>query len=717
MSIESIFASVIEPKMGSINGKTISPTNHVTSDAIVLDKDWVKIAFMVSDADIGDSTDITNRYWSSASAKFTDGRLGCNIGINPRPQWTRYADLRVKGRVTDRNTVSVSNVSGNYGMGRAYSEGIDDPAQKIFLRFGVPKFNSLTDYLFNAFDREMTIMARTGRAPTAWYKVSKIVGTAFAFTAFPLLTITVEAGKAIRWLMGRGTSKFFTLKPTMHFYWSTVNTMVRHHAVTTGIIRKVLDTDNQQRLGKPYKLDVSQMEDLHALMPDVFSPDTGFDCYALANKAQRLANHLFAIDYEKLNNGTATDFEGYLKRDNSGTGRHSTNISTERSQPTLEAWFNKLVMFGDYYTAPDIAGKTDDGKSSSTQNETDPRVDPASKDHQQRKEGGYLDNFAEYADAEWRDGSQFAVFRVDHTGSIGESFGNSTAESSLQQKLNGISSEFREARFSLAEGNIVGGVVGEIGKKVTEVGLGLLDGISLGFAGLVPGLGGSGYMDIPKHWQSSVAQLPRGQYTIQLISPYNNPISRMINIWIPFYMLLAGAIPRSTGKQSYTSPFYCQLYDRGRLQSRLAMIESMTVTRGTSNLAFDTRGQALAIDVSISVVDLSTIMHMPMSSGGVLETDMTMDDDNIAADYLNVLAGMDIYSQIYPIPRAQLKLTERLASMKQKATSPAFHASLFKNSVEDGFINDITLGLSGIASRGMSGLVRGSAAAAGDNTQ
>ena len=68
-------------------------------------------------------------------------------------------------------------------------------------------------------------------------------------------------------------------------------------------------------------------------------------------------------------------------------------------------------------------------------------------------------------------------------------------------------------------------------------------------------------------------------------------------------MLLAGILPLSTGKASYTSPFLCQLYDRGRLQIRLGMIESLSITRGTTNLAFDKHGQALGIDVTFSVVE------------------------------------------------------------------------------------------------------------------
>lgn len=701
-------------RMSDIDGIPIAPDSPQGNDLYPVDRDWVKIAFMVPDADIASSTDVKNRYWSSASSKFVDTRLGCNIGINPRAQWTRYSDIRVPGRLIGgnlrekRNEVSISNVSGNYGIGRAYSEMIDDPSQRIFMRFGVPQFNSLTTFLFRAFDREEIIMARTGRAPTAWYDLGKIVGTAILAIAAPLLTVAIGVGKAINWLMGRQTSKFFTLKPAMHMYWNMVNLLVNNHAVNTGIFARVLSDDTQQGLGKPYKIDEEQMGMISALMPDIFNPKGYIDVYALANKAQRIANALFMSDFAHLNNGTATDFLGYLKRDATGKGTHSTWISNSNNKPSLGAFFNEVFMAGDYFT--------EDGQDA--KQELDPRVDTeASEPGAQKKEGGYIDSLKKYADAEFRDGSQFAVFRVDYTGSVSESFANSVGESEISQKLNGISNQFKEARFSLADGNILGDTIRDLVGAATNLMLGALDGVTVGLAGLIPGLGGSGFIDIPKHWQSSSANLPRGSYKIKLISPYNNPISRMINIWIPFYMILAGAIPRSTGKQSYTSPFYCQLFDRGRLQSKLAMIESLNINRGTSNLGFDTSGQALAIDVTFNVVDLSSIMHMPMSSGSLGSIDMTMDEDNIASDYLNVLAGMDIYSQIYPLPQAQLRMTKLFLQAKQKATSPAFHAAVFKNSVTDGFLNDITFGLSAATYSAMSSLVRGSSLLEGDRTQ
>lgn len=698
----------MDAKYLSYAGKQIFDEPSHSTDNDPLDRDWVKTSFMVADSEINDLDDIANRYWSSASAKFTDTRLGCNIGINPRPQWTPYSDIRVRGRLESRDKFSITSVTANHGMGRSYSEGIDDPSQKIFMMFGVPQFSGLLNFLMRAFNREQTILARTGRAPTAWYTAGKVVGTAIAAVAFPMLTVTVTAGKAIGWLMGRQTSKFFTLKPSMHFYWSTVNLLVNNHAVNEGIFKRILSTEDQQKKGRPYTLDEDQMNDLAATMPDVFNGKGYFDVYAIANKAQRLANQLFVNDFDALNQGSATDWLGYVKRDNSGSGSHSSYISDNNGKASLAALLNDILMMGDYYTAV---------QGADIKQELDPRIDAIDGKPEQLTDSQTQNGYLNYADALWRDGSQFAVFRVDHTGSVSESFGNTTTESELAQKLNGISSQFQQSRFALADGNLLGGVGSVIDSAINgmmNVAMGVADGVTYGFAGLIPGLGGSGYMDIPKHWQSSSASLPRGTYTIQLISPYNNPISRMINIWIPFYMILAAALPRSTGAQSYTSPFYCQLYDRGRLQSRLAMIESLSITRGTSNLAFDTKGHALAIDLSFTVVDLSTIMHLPMSSGGLFESDMTMDDDNIAQDYLNVLAGMDIYSQIYPFPKAQLKATKLMMQFQQKLNSPAYHMSLFKNSVEDGLISDLTFGLSSALSRGFSAAIAGNAVLEGE---
>lgn len=687
-----------------IDGVPITVDNPTSTDADVLDRDWLKVAFLVSDQEIGDTTDIKNRYYTSASAKFTDTRVGGNIGINPKPQWTRYCDIRAKGRLSGRQDVSISNASGNYGMGDAYSENLDDPAQKIFMRMGVVRYNSLTNFLSQAFNREQTILARTGRAPSTWYRLGKVVGTALAAVSFPALFITIETIRTIDFLVSRPTSKFFTIKPTMYLYWNTVNNLVLNHAVNTGLIKKVFadNVSDGQRVGKPYTIDNEQLQILSTLMPDVFIDGT-IDVLAMASKAQRLANQQFEDDYRRLGNDSASDFEGYLKRDLTSDQSHSSYISDKTGAPTIAAMLNRFMSFGSYYTAEQGEDVVQEVDPQVTESGKAPDAGTASKMSE------HFNSMRKQLDAEFRDGTDYAIFRVDHTGSIQESFGNSVVESDMSQKINGISSKNAEARFSYADGNLISGVIGDVVGAVKDTAMGVLDGVSLGFSGLIAGLGGSGYIDIPKHWQSSTASLPRGNYTMRLISQYNNPISRLINIWIPFYMVLATGLCRSVGKQAYTSPFYCQIFDRGRLQSRTAMVESISITRGVSNLQFDRMGQALALDLSFTVVDLSSIIHMPVSSGSLFETDMTMDEDNILADYLNVLAGMDIYSQVYTWPKAQLAATKLLAKMKYKAHSPAWQSAMFKNSLQDGFLNDITLGATGLITEALSSTVRGNA--------
>lgn len=690
-----------DPKVIEFEKRALLKSHDQTVSDItgtILDSSWAKRAFLINDNELGNGTDIANRYWSSASAKFTDTRLGANVGINSKPQFTRYSDVRVKGRLTGRNPVNVGSTAGNYGMGRYYSDAIDDPSQTVYLRFGVPEFNSLTNFIAKAFDANMTSIARTGRAPSIFYTMAKAAGTAATVIAFPPIALTIVTGKVIGSFFTRPTSKFYNLKPTMHNYWSTVNLLVNTIAINKGILPKILADEEEQRIGKPFKLDTEYLKQLSDLMPGTFNGGNYFDMYRIANKAQRLANQLFADDFENLNNGTATDYTGYVKKDITGDGSHPTYISDDNGGPTLAARLSQIATFGHYKTEGTSVGATD----------KDPRI---GADGQEIKDPEFFEEFKKDLDSEFRDGSQFAVFKVDHTGSISESFGNSIGESDLSQKLNSASSSARQAKFSFANGNImeVPGIVSDIVGAVGDVAVGALSGVTLGFSDLFTQLAGAGYIDIPKYWQSSSATLPRTTYTMKLISPYNNPISQMQNIHIPLCMLLAGTLPLSTGKQSYTSPFICQLFDRGRVQVRLGIIESLSITRGTSNLPFDTQGKALALDVSFTIVDMSSIVHMPVSTGSIFGVDMTLDEDNILADYLAVLAGQDMYTQIYPMQKAKLNLAKKIMQ-SQKLTSPAYWSSLFHESSTSGALQYLTLG----SFNAIEGIARGSSIASGN---
>ena len=655
------------------SGDSIQTKNYKSggnSPETTLDTDWARQSFMLGDVNLENPVDQKNRYWSTVQAKFTDGRIGCNIGINCRPQITPYSDIRFKGRLSGRAEPSLAETTGNYGMGRYWSEAYDDPAQIIYMRFGVPQFNSLLNYFSRAFDPGLSSVTRTGRVPGAMFTIGKMFGTYLQITAFPVIAITLMFGKAVGALFLRSTSKFYTLKPTMHMYWSTVNSLVNAVAITSGIFPKSLpdaldpNATDSQRLGKPFKIDQEYLSMYSKLMPDVFTGENYFDVLALATRAQRLANQVHREEYNKLNKGTPTDYVGWLKREMTGNGSHTTALSNSNGSTKIGALIDQTLKLKNIFSY--------DGESATL--EVSPQIGPDGKE----KAPDGIDKYAEYLDAEFNEGASFAVFRVDHTGAVSESFSNSVGESDLSQKLNSTSSTFQQARFSLADGNIIGGAVGAVAgtavDAASDVLTGALSGITGGFSDVIKGLMGEGYVDIPKHWMSSSASLPKINYSMQLVTPYGNVMSRMLNLNIPVCMMLAAALPRSTGKQSYTAPFLCQIFDRGRCQIRLGIIDSLTITRGTGDLAFDTNGNPLAIDINFSVTDLSSIMHMPISSGKILEFDATLDEDNILSDYLAVLGGQDIYSQVYDSGKVKIRLAKMLVQVS-KLSSPAFWAA------------------------------------------
>lgn len=659
------------PILQSRNTINTGPTQEV-----ILDRDWAKVAFMLPDLNYDSKEyDGVNRNWSSVDNKFTDTRLGGNLGINARPQFTHYADIVAKGRLAGRKPVSLSNTGGNYGMGRFYGEAIDDNTHRVYMRFGVPQFNSLLRFFSGSFDPNLTSLARTGRGLSVWYTAGNIIGTIVFVKAFPVLGSIILIGRLLKNLFTNQTGKFYTMKPTMHLYWSTVNSLVNNIAINKGLFPRTMQAETpDQKIGETYKPDQAFLDAMHRLMPDTFNSNYGYDMFATANRAQRVANQIMEDDYRKYDQTTDGNYTGFARREN----------QTKVSDPAGGGVVNDLMRF--------IEGNLE--KALWGIESMKARAEPAAGINPDTGETdlSHINTFSNYLEAEFKAGAQFAIFNVESVSSVQESFSNQTTESDLAQKLNGISSDIRSARFSFADGNIsddwvTSAITGAIG-SATDFVSGLASGATGGLFDAVKGLMGSGFIDIPKHWQSSSASLPEVSYTMKLIRPYGNIISEMQNIHIPLAMILAGGLPLSTGKASYTSPFLCQLFDRGIMQTRLGMIKNISVSRGTANLPFTNRGNVTSIDVTFTVEDLSSLMHMPISNGSLFQSDMSADDDNLLQDYLAVLAGMDVYSQVFMLPKAKIRIARTLRSL-DKITSPAYWASFIHEETTSGLLSYI----------------------------
>lgn len=665
----------------------------------ILDEEWVSRAFLISDKQLEttNALDSKNRYWSSSSMKYFSNKLGNSMGINARPGFTPYADLPGESLLPDVTPPKVSLVNANYGYGRYYSEAIDDNAQTIFLRFGVPAYSSLLRYFSSAFDYNALSLVRTGSISVP-YTLGEMAGMAALFMAFPVLYGSFLIVKGLwRTFAGTFSTRFYTLKPTMHVYWTTVNRLVNYIAVNKGFIPKnpmgMYPKAKEGQIGDSWTFndeDLSNMSNL--LGSDVFTPGGAFDMFAIATKAQRRAMYFHDVLREKLNSGDPSTFVGFINHTDEAK-KWFNDIGLVSGKDMLGKW-DTMFRFGSngYFVEQQQASTNGELVESSVD------VSPGDKQEFQKKYGDQAPSFGDYFDAEMRDGSAWAVFKVDYTGSQSESFTNSTEASSIASQVNSLSATARDFKFTLnaAAESIPG--LSTVMETVTGAVAGVLGKVTFGLSNLLFGLG-VGFVDVPKQWSSSSSSMPGNSvnYNLQLVSPYGNPYSQLQNQIVPLCMLMAAGLPRATGSQSHGSPFICQLFDKGRTQIRVGMITSLSITRGTTSLGFSKGGIPMGIECQFKVEDLSTIMAVPVTSGSVLSNglnlvtagstgaDSFIDEDNPLTDYLAVLAGMDIYSQIYPLEKAKLRLAHTMSEF-ETLTSPAAWASWVSDSTTSGDI-------------------------------
>ena len=619
------------------------------------DEQWSRKMFMLPDGDFPEK-DIFMRYASTADLKYHDTSIGGNNAMNPLPQSTRYCDPPIEGFGSEE--------LGTSGMGAIYSEAFDDHQQVIYMRFGVPKFNSMFSFLTGFYNYESSIAARTGRPPGTMFQLSYTAativaaGAAFAIggivpLALGLFMVGSIVGKAIDRLLDIPRSKYYYLKPTMPMYWTNVAFILNYLSINMGL--KPIPSSQYDKLGLTVGEDmgfsVREMDYLHQTYGRLFDEDGFVNVLRFASRGQLLARAqektmyelaaseriiaqpgLLAKLYRGMFGGTALNMmknserqavlTNYLQRWNataSGSAPHVGNAATDEVEKETAA----VIKSGDQVFS---------------------RLAESAKDS------------LKFLQSEFDNGTAFVALRVDYTGQMSESFSNSTQDSEIKGMLNSISSSARDTSFTFMGGNVGDlPVVGEALQGIVNVLKDVAGGVGdrLGISGLAM-LGGAAFVDIPKHWQDSTYSGPRFNYTMTLDCVYHNPISRLVNLYLPLSIMLAAALPKATGKQSYTSPYLCELYDRGRGCTRLAMVRDLTIGRGGGNLGFMDGGKVTSMEISFSVEDLSSVMSMPMS--GLFDLNISgsvFDEDTVFSDYMATLTGMGLTEMIYPINKIQ----------------------------------------------------------------
>lgn len=621
------------------------------------DASWVHDTFMIGKEAL-DNPDIQDAlYYTSASRKWTDSSMGGNLAVGARPQALWYSDIRDPGISSIRSKVGIGMGNGNYGMGIDYSERIDDNERVLYMTMGVPQFNSLTRFFKLAFDPDIMSLTNTGRPKNILLrclgKLLSVVGTVVFVMAFPLPSLIIWGMRSLNSYITRPTSKYYTLKPTMFHYWMTVESLLNHMAINRGFFPRntwAADGAKTARQGRNIEMDSNTAKTLYEMMPSIFMADYGISIVNTITKSQRIYA-VYEFEKHRLSKeGSDAQFlENLTKQQKQRMANEEMSMGALKS---FSRWFSEWQGYS--YN-----------KESASETESDPKYDRSTGEQLMKAP----DDFDAMRSAMYSQGMDWACLFVDSTGSSSVSFSNSVKDSDLSLKFNGTAQASREMKFNFAGGNVFDNPVGNLIEStlglvgdVASMGAGWASG---GLSNAIGGLTGGGFIDVPKHWDNSTVSLPTITYSRTLISPYNNPLSLLHNIDLYVCMLLAAALPRSTGKQSYGSPFLIQWYDIGRNQAKLGMMKELTIERGVGNLPFDSKGQALGVKVSFTLVDLSSIMHMPIASGEIMNpcdtaVDPAIDEDNILMDYLAVSAGMTLKQQAAETSKAEYNLARKI---------------------------------------------------------
>lgn len=705
-----------------------------------LDVDWVADSFFSPRSEmIGETSDWS--FMSSADHKFTDSQWGGNFAVNTRPQYTPLSDPRRMGTslwhgrksIFELKTDPILDIS-NLGMGRIYSEQYDDNAHRVYFRFGVPQYNSLTKFLENMSSSEAVSLATTGSSFSFSRIVGAIIAARFLWSAIPITTVFMVFSKAASFLFQNkllaGTNQFYSLKSVQGQYWNTVQSMVNEYMIATGVLKyggaayqgwnSLTKASSKDEVRDKLNPDgTSQRENIKyiaSLLPEVFDENYGLSVVGMLGRAGRrsvaasaelnegkfryrsnegnykLIKYTEAVmesvrrrakgEQENLNNDmylTTTDEEikeALIRTVSNATKSLGANVSEEEIHMAIRAyhstalwfsaiqsaWFNPSILATETLDkiyaagsaavsaisgaigsitgqevetaervrggATDVQGqilKTQDhvqliGDTSTIKDESsltaeERKILNVKREHVEATQLGILDHL-DYA---LKFGLEFVQFEVSYTPQTQEGASNNVQPAPLGEMMRGVAGSARTFKNMVANGNIGDGIISGFIETVAGVAGGAISGAaslaSFGISDSLLDVLQGAQIDMPQFWESSSAQLPVASYTMQLRAGGGDFLSQLKGVYIPLFCLLAGSLPQATGEASHVHPFYCQVYDKGRLNKPCAMITNVSISRGVGNLGFDDNWKGLAIDVTFDVTDLTPVMAVPAMPG------------------------------------------------------------------------------------------------------
>lgn len=248
----------------------------------------------------------------------------------------------------------------------------------------------------------------------------------------------------------------------------------------------------------------------------------------------------------------------------------------------------------------------------------------------------------------WERNCSFAVagayagavqFYINSDAQIQENISTQTRASQLAAKMNQVSDQAMEVMF--VSGGLAGNFGGDVGKAATDLigggsdqnsnSSGLLTNVINNLGSLLSG----GRMYFPDIWSDS--QFSRSyNVTIKLDSPDCDLVSIYLNIIVPLLHILAFCLPRSSGDNTYISPFLVRCFYKSMFHIDNGIITSCDIAKGDQG-CWTQDGLPTQITVTLGIKDLYTIMSQSTGNGN-----NTLLSNPAQLDYIANLCGINI---------------------------------------------------------------------------
>jgi hypothetical protein len=249
------------------------------------------------------------------------------------------------------------------------------------------------------------------------------------------------------------------------------------------------------------------------------------------------------------------------------------------------------------------------------------------------------------------------AFYINSENQVSESFTNSTGQSMIAGKINGISDLGREVNFLMGTASsLVGGALDKEvkeGQKSTDIAAAdyndkwanawksnpgsristIIGNLTNGMKTVIQG----GKLIFPEIWNDSSFSRDY-EISVKLVSPDCDITSLYINIIVPLIHLVCFTAPRSVSTNGYASPFLVRAFYKGMFNCDMGIITSLSINKGSEG-CWSPAGIPTAVDVQFTIKELYGTMSISNNAGN-LENGLL---NNITLmDYLANMCGINI---------------------------------------------------------------------------